>query len=65
MSRINLEEAMLLRERREEAGATREALCEIIGVRANTLYRWETGRVQPCHAMGRAWAAAVERLEAE
>lgn len=52
-----------IQKRRERIGISREALADRIGVTSTTLYRWETGRVNPSRAYLRLIESVFEKIE--
>ena len=54
-----------LKKRRQQLGATRYDVALEIGIRENSLYRWETGRGEPSPMARKAWTRAIELLEEE
>jgi transcriptional regulator with XRE-family HTH domain len=50
----------LIRTRRRELGMTSVDLAQLCGVRENTIWRWETGKVQPSRPFLRRLADALD-----
>ncbi len=54
-----------LREKREKAGITRQALAARLGAAYTTVWRWENGDVVPAPAALAGWKAVLELLVRE
>lgn len=58
MPRHSLRSLMELK--RAKKNISRKVLAEKIGIAPSTLWRWETGKVQPHPAMEKLWRQALE-----